>query len=121
MDLATQPCPGYRPLPLHRRRRDAHDLGRLLDGQSREIAKFDKPALFRIQLRQLGECSVQRDQVHFFVLGTSVYRLVQRYRDLGTATLGRLTYACIIYKNLAHDVCRSAKAECEVPTINAVL
>jgi len=81
-----------------------------LDGQAPEIAKFDKPALFRIHIRKAGECLVQCNQVHFFVLRTSVYTLVQRKLDHRTATLGRLMSTRMIDKNTARRLPQSRRS-----------
>src|SRR5207244_4036307 len=82
---------------------------------------FDNLALFRVHLRQPGECCVQGDQVHFFLLRTSVYTLVQRNLDHRTAALGRLMSARMIDKNAAHDVRRNPKEVCAVLPCYAVL
>jgi hypothetical protein len=40
-----------------------HDLGRLLDGEAREEAQFDDPALALVEFRQAVQRIVQAEQI----------------------------------------------------------
>src|SRR4051794_15799939 len=61
--LLQQPEPRRAPLALHRSRRNAQHLSRLLDGKPPEISQLYDPPLLRVQLAQPVQRGIQVQQV----------------------------------------------------------
>src|SRR5687767_12394966 len=102
-EFARQPGLGDGPVPFDGGGGDVHGRGRFLDGGAAEEPELDEARLFGIEVRELGQCRVEIEQVDRW-LAAGDESLVEGDTVARAAALGGAARAGALDQNLTHRV-----------------
>src|SRR5262249_19275949 len=105
--LPEEPRACHGRFPLDRRRRDLDDLGRLLDGESRDEPQLDDPDELLVLGREPLEGLVERQDVEVGGLPGDLLRQGHPLRS--SAALGAAARAGVVYQDPPHHPCGQRK------------
>src|SRR5207302_1886551 len=102
-NLPVQPESRGCPVAFHCRGRNSQDVGSFFNRESTEETQFHDALLLRIELRELPQRVIERNQIEAF-RSAELSRLLQ-FQFVNTATaFARLMTARMIHQDVPHDL-----------------
>src|SRR5262245_39737974 len=121
-ELFREPRPRNGPVALHRRGRDPHRFGGLLDREAAEEPQLDDARLARVELGEAIERRVERDEIDRPLGGGRVEAFVEGDARLSAAALECVARARPLDQDLPHGVRRDrAEVRAVLPPLGTIL